>query len=44
MLGCLNSCISVVLHGETVKMICLSDEGCIGDPQMLMKLFDENVF
>jgi hypothetical protein len=42
LLGCLNACISVVQHAGTIKIVCLSDEACISDPKLLMKMFDTN--
>jgi hypothetical protein len=43
LLGCLNPCISLVFHNGNAKMLCLSDEACISEPQQLMKLFDQNI-
>lgn len=40
LLGCLNPCISLVFHNGNAKLICLSDEACISEPQKLMALFD----
>jgi hypothetical protein len=36
LLGCLNPSISLVFHNGNAKMICLSDEACISEPQQLM--------
>ena len=43
LLGCLNACVSVVFHAQHAKILCLSDEACIADPKLLMKMFDANV-
>lgn len=43
LLGCLNACLSVVFHIDHAKLLCLSDEACISDPRLLMKIFDQNV-
>ena len=43
LLGGLNASVSVMTHGDTLKVLCLSDEQSIRDPKVLMRLFNANL-
>lgn len=43
LMGGLNPNINIVFHCGMVKLLCLSDESCISDPQLLISFFNRNV-